>query len=195
MGTRGLTVVIKDGTHKIAQYGQWDHYPEGQGVTALDFLRSGKLPALIANLDKIEWLTDEHYEASTKHITGGREFITMEESAQIDRIFPFLSRNHGAGILELVADYEGDGPIYLCDHISFAADSLFNEGTYVIDLDNGVFEVYEGFQTSPHSEGRFASDSPNEGGYYPVRLVKSYDLDNLPTVEEFLSDFAGEDEE
>ena len=194
MGTRGLTAVYKDGTHRIAQYGQWDHYPSGQGITALNFLRSGKLPALIANLDKIEWLTDEKYEADTAHIAGGRQFITMEESAQIDRIFPFLSRNHGAGILEAVADYEGDGTIYLRDEITFAADSLFNEGTYVIDLDAGTFEVYEGFQTEPHAEGRFASTEPREG-YYPVRLVKTYTLDDLPTDDEFLADLGGDETE
>lgn len=194
MGTRGLTAVYKDGTHKIAQYGQWDHYPSGQGITALNFLGSGKLPALIANLDKIEWLTNEHYEAATKHITEGRQFITMEESAQIDRIFPFLSRNHGAGILELVADYEGDGPIYLRDEIAFAADSLLNEGTYVIDLDAGTFEVYGGYQTEQHEAGRFASVTPREG-YYPVRLVKTYPLADLPTEAEFLEDLEGDDEE
>lgn len=194
MGTRGLTAVYKDGTHRIAQYGQWDHYPEGQGITALHFLRSGKLSALIANLDKIEWLTEEKYEADTKHITDGRPFITMEESAQIDHIFPFVSRDHGTDILNLVADYEGDGPIYLVDQINFAANSLFNEGTYVIDLDAGVFEVYEGFQNQPHSDGRFASDKENRG-YYPVRLVKSYSLDNLPSDDEFLEDFKNENEE
>ena len=28
-----------DGQYKVAQYGQWDGYPEGQGITALTFLR------------------------------------------------------------------------------------------------------------------------------------------------------------
>ena len=192
MGTRGLTVVIKDGTHRIAQYGQWDHYPAGQGVTALNFLRSGELESLEANLDRIEWLTNERYDSATHHITGGRGYITVDESAEIDKIFPFLSRNHGAGVLSLIAEDEGSGVIYLRDEIDFVRDSLFNEGTYVIDLDSRVFEVYVGFQESPHNDGRFASQQ-DERGYYPVRLVKSYSLDNLPTTEEFLEDFSEEE--
>jgi len=28
MGTRNLTCVMKDGQYKVAQYGQWDGYPE-----------------------------------------------------------------------------------------------------------------------------------------------------------------------
>ena len=38
MGTRNLTMVIHKEEPKIAQYGQWDGYPSGQGSTALKFL-------------------------------------------------------------------------------------------------------------------------------------------------------------
>ena len=34
MGTRGLTMVVSKGKTRVAQYGQWDHYPSGQGRTA-----------------------------------------------------------------------------------------------------------------------------------------------------------------
>ncbi|MHC5949058.1 hypothetical protein ACVXZ3_04645 [Providencia hangzhouensis] len=39
MGTRHLICVAKDGDYKVAQYGQWDGYPSGQGLTLLTFLR------------------------------------------------------------------------------------------------------------------------------------------------------------
>ena len=38
MGTRHLIAAKIDGVYKLAQYGQWDGYPEGQGVAVLDFL-------------------------------------------------------------------------------------------------------------------------------------------------------------
>ena len=39
MGTRNLTIVFMDGKYRVAQYGQWDGYPEGQGLTCLRFVR------------------------------------------------------------------------------------------------------------------------------------------------------------
>ena len=43
MGTRHMVGVVLDGDFKIAQYGQWDGYPEGQGKTVLDFLRKADI--------------------------------------------------------------------------------------------------------------------------------------------------------
>jgi hypothetical protein len=38
MGTRNLTVVISNNQTKVAQYGQWDGNPSGQGVNAITTL-------------------------------------------------------------------------------------------------------------------------------------------------------------
>ena len=35
MGTRNLTIVYYDGDYRVAQYGQWDGYPEGAGIEVL----------------------------------------------------------------------------------------------------------------------------------------------------------------
>lgn len=66
----------------------------------------------------------------------------------------------------------------------------------MIDLDKNTFEVYEGFNNNPitynerfyylQDEGYRASSGDI---YYPVRFVISFDLDNLPSEEEFLSNF------
>jgi hypothetical protein len=86
------------------------------------------------------------------------------------------------------------------DAASFPADSLFCEWAYVVDLDgDGRFEVYQGFQHSPHDKGRFADREPAERGgsgvgtYYPVALVASWPLAQLPDRDEFLRAMPGEE--
>ena len=94
------------------------------------------------------------------------------------------------------------GP-YLEDNINFAADSLCCEWAYVIDLDKRTFEVYEGFNQEPLTEDDrffFLEEKSNkehrgEDQYHPVKLVKSWSLDELPTEEEFLNAFKEEEEE
>ena len=43
MGTRHLICVVSDGDYKVAQYGQWDGYPSGQGAAILEFLHKEDL--------------------------------------------------------------------------------------------------------------------------------------------------------
>ena len=54
MGTRNATIVIKDNKTKVAQYGQWDGYPSGQGLTALNFLRQANLSQFGTEVDKLK---------------------------------------------------------------------------------------------------------------------------------------------
>ena len=41
MGTRHMIAVVNNGKYRVAQYGQWDGYPSGQGVGVLGFLTNG----------------------------------------------------------------------------------------------------------------------------------------------------------
>lgn len=62
MGTRGLTVVIYEWQPRVAQYGQWDHYPGGQGLTVLSFCQNlhdnAKTDRIFKeNLKRARWTT------------------------------------------------------------------------------------------------------------------------------------------
>jgi len=195
MGTRNLTLVVSNNQTKVAQYGQWDGYPSGQGATALGLLtkivKDGELGKFKEKVDNLKWLTDEEIEA----VNNGGDW---------DEKYPYLSRDWGAQILEAVHygtltkepgfmqpkkkvitfDILG-----LIDNSNFAADSLFCEWAYVIDLDKNTFEVYEGFNKETLAEGeRFASlpVDKEDGKYKPVKFVTSFDLNALPELQQFL---------
>lgn len=140
MGTRNLTAVYLDGQYKVAQYGQWDGYPEGQGITVLTFLRDKMdLELFKEALRNSSYIPSEELTALWKQYGADENgLVTMEDSDRMMEDHPEFSRNTGAGILEMVQNHsEG---MKLQDSINFAADGLFCEWAWVIDLDAGTFE-------------------------------------------------------
>lgn len=201
MGTRNLTAVMANNEYKIAQYGQWDGYPSGQGITILRFLREyGNVKKLSDALERVRFLEAdgkdkiflEEYESNVE-----KNQRTAEQKKWFDT---YISRDIGGSILQELANTE-DKEVILKNSIGFAGDSLFCEYAYIIDLDAGVLEIYEGFNRTPITEGRFISNDPklersnNPDGYEPVKLVRFYPLSDLPTEEEFLKDLEPGDAE
>ena len=140
MGTRNLTAVYLDGQYKVAQYGQWDGYPEGQGITVLTFLRDKMdLELFKEALRNSSYIPSEELTALWKQYGADENgLVTMEDSDRMMEDHPEFSRNTGAGILEMVQNHsEG---MKLQDSIDFAADGLFCEWAWVIDLDAGTFD-------------------------------------------------------
>lgn len=192
MGTRNLTAVYVNGEYKIAQYGQWDGYPEGQGMTVLSFARTivdtDARAAFAEKVRKCRWITEEELERRNAKIGSG-------EVKDWRKVWPELSRDTCAGILEMVAK-SNDG-LALSNALDFAADSVFCEWAWVIDLDAGTFEGYEGFNTTPLTEEDrfyFLRDQ-EENGYNGVKLVAKWSLNELPTNEDFLAAFEEGDKE
>jgi hypothetical protein len=183
MGTRNLTMVVKDGEFKIAQYGQWDGYPSASGATVLNFLKNANLDIFVEKLKMVRWLTQEDCDR-----------INQDDKWTVN--YPEVCRDTGARILELVYDTEKE--LALKDSHYFAGDSLFCEWAYLIDLDNKTLEVYEGFNHNPVLEGRFKSNDislhiDGKGEYHPIKLVKTYSLDDLPDRETFTNDLENTD--
>jgi len=200
MGTRHLTIVIQKENPVVAQYGQWDGYPEGQGITVLNFLRTVDMNRFKKRLKDVRFMNkrdESSLKKFMKKIGAENGWMDMDQAKLYYNQYPYLSRNHGAEILQMI--YDSVGKVVLQNSISFAADSLFCEWAYLIDLDKNVLEVYEGFNQTPLEDGQRFKDLVNveysTGTYYPIRHVKTYPLDELPTDEDFVKELEPKEEE
>lgn len=175
MGTRNLTCVAIDNEIRVAQYGQWDGYPSVGGVECLDFLRSFDKEVFKSKVRASSFISDDDYSI----LQTGVDIDTFLKN------YPQFCRDIGRDILKLI-ETSPDG-IKLRNSVDFAKDSLFCEWAYVIDLDNDILEVYTGFNTNPLNESERFYSPDSENGYYAVRLFEKFDINNLPTNEEFIS--------
>ena len=196
MGTRNLTAVYLDGEYKVAQYGQWDGYPRGRGMTVLNFLRSMDEEKFTSALRNSSFISGDELTALWKQYgADDNGSILLDDAARMDRDYPQFSRDTGADILYMVQNHpEG---LKLQDSISFAADGMFCEWAWVVDLDKRTFEGYRGFGREPLTEQDrfyFLRDL-EEDGYSGVRLVAEWSIDELPSDEDFLAAFKEDDEE
>lgn len=140
MGTRNSTLVKLDGVTKVAQYGQWDGYPTGQGQTIADFLNiiadEDNLKIFKERLKNLKEVDQEQVKKWLKDELGKDDgWLNMEESAKFHEAFPGINRDHGAGILELI--YNGEVKEIQLDP-DFKEDTLFCEYWYEIDLDRNI---------------------------------------------------------
>lgn len=189
MGTRHLTMIYANGAYRVSQYGQWDGYPDGQGLTILTSLRGLDLSTLRERALAVIPLTKEEMESDWedyKKLFGD----TVESSDLYFKKYPERSRDMGGDIVAFVGTQPA--PVRLKINVAFAADSLFCEWAYVIDCDRNTFEVFKGFNKTPLDQSeRFASLplQPDHGEYYQVKHVASWPLQNLPSDSDFLQAF------
>jgi hypothetical protein len=102
MGTRNLTIVHLEGEYKVAQYGQWDGYPSGNGVKVLEFLRKRLKTkkankTFRANVKAASFITDAEVDDINERCKSGALKDWTKE-------YPQLSRDMGADILDFILD-------------------------------------------------------------------------------------------
>lgn len=169
MGTRGITRVIRNAETKISQYGQWDHYPDGQGITILDFLRNVNVEKFMEQLDKCRFTTDDDVEEFNNFcdsIDAKGGWANLQQSELINKKYPLLSRDLGGGILMEVYLSELDSIV-----LAECTAESWIEGIYTINFDDDTFRVeYHDFD-------------------------ETFILSSLPTNEEFINVFKDEDDE
>lgn len=170
-------MVISNGETKVAQYGQWDGYPDGQGVTVLEFLSGeGNIERLKSKFERVRFLDDvidkEWIEAYDKNAPEWSNQPDNRTPEQIRWFSNYITRDIGADILENIASSE-DEKILLKDSSDFLKDGLFCEWAYKIDLDKNILYVYSG------------GDNPSH----------QFQINPPPTKELFLAAFKEQEEE
>jgi hypothetical protein len=169
MGTRGITQVIdSNGQTVVAQYGQWDHYPDGQGLNILSFISGyNVVQQLEKALFKCYFATESELEEMYKPYVTPDGMMTMDNSDKFSVMYPSLTRNTGSDILKVITYSTGRVP--LSNQIDFIEDDLMCEGVYTIDFQTRLF-------------------ISQYGGKKVV-----FALDKLPTPELYLEEFAKEE--
>lgn len=186
MGTRGATGVRICGVDKIS-YNHFDSYPDGLGDKMVAdirrLLRDPGLDGMRKLATEMRLVNGEAEKPTPADVAKLKRFTDLGVSRQSEDDWYCLTRRaHGR-----LADTLKSG--IMIDAASFMADSLFCEYAYVVNLDDVAFEVYRGFQKEPHTKGRYAAmPIRDEVGrkarcstvYYPVALVGSFDLADIP---------------
>lgn len=126
MGTRHHQRVIdREGREKVAQYGQWDGYPEGQGIRILRALRLMNIDVYAEQVERI------------KDITPQQEKVVNEYGEGWERRYPWISRDCGSDIHLMI----GAGKVPFVHRTPLSEARAWCEGFYTIDLQNRTFRT------------------------------------------------------
>lgn len=189
MSTRGLYGFKLDGLYRLS-YHFSDSYPDYLGVgmakqwTALrerygdDLKAKARSIRLLANDTRLDRRMIEALQQFTLVFE-----ITPDSAPLADDP---LNMTHPERLLEALA---GKGEVRsfvenslnqllanfaigaMFDCMDFAADSLFCEWAYAIDLDDDVLEIYAGRIDQPHEVGPFAHMPKANEKYHPIRQI------------------------
>lgn len=195
MGTRHLIVVVLHGRWYIAQYGQFDGYPEAAGMQLVRLLASPELVEQVraglphtyepdgAALDRM-WEASVDARAILAHGPDVGPDGRLRESQyslwrrdpvaryapELLDMLPSLARETSAAVLVLVArGATAERPLPVKLEPTFANDGLFCEWAYVVDLDQAALEVYVGASAKTPGH-RFANVGP-ESASVPEYVV------------------------
>lgn len=184
MGTRGFLGVVVDDEEKIT-YNHRDSYPEGLGLSMLLNARALVGLGTAVELARKLRVVDERSTPTLEAIEALAPWTDLSVGEQSTSDWYCLTRGTQGRLTAILISG------YILDAAGFPLDSLWCEWGYLIDLDQQRFEVYQGFQEAPHNEGRWGGRTGITREYYPVRLVASWSLDELPSDAAFLEALSG----
>lgn len=170
MSTRGAYGFHYNG-HDYITYNHFDSYPEGLGAKVVEFVENVNksngwelVRNAVSNLRAVE-----SEDTPTKQ--EEREFACYKQDLGHDKPSYYQLLRNTQGDLQAMVSLG----IYI-DSSDFIIDSLFCEHAYIINLDDMVLEVYEGFNKNRKANGRYASKKSSDPGYYGCALVHTIPL-------------------
>lgn len=187
MGTRGLCG-IRFKAKDYLTYNNYDSYPEGLGQEVLRACKEVKNWRAVQLSTTAIILVDDEEKPTPRQMIELQQYANTAVSEQsLQDWYCLLRKAQGR------MDYYLKGKLkYMIDSSEFIKDSLFCEWGYIVNLDTMKLEVWKGFQEVPDEMNRYGTEV-NETGYYPCKLIKEYPLRDLPTDEEFIQDFKGDE--
>jgi hypothetical protein len=193
MGIHSLICVYHRGRFVVAQYSQWEGFPQedGQGMEILEFLwRSRNIERLREGLQHIVTLTEEGRQQVFDTITHNYPEVDRRDgynlAKKIFSFWPSLSRDTGAGILKIIARAKAGNHVPVMLDLEFANESHFCKWAYVVDLDQNTFEVFKGSEAKQQAPTTRFSDIGESDDTVPA-LLKSFPFSQLPaTGKEFM---------
>lgn len=209
MGTNGAWGFVLNGSERIT-YNHFDSYPDGLGADLLAWARQ-------ADWDKVR------EQVMDLTLVDESASPTEDERAQVAE-YADSSVSTGGDWYSALRKTQGDPENtlrsgFMTDASDFPMDSLFCEYAYLFNLDDGTFEVYQGFQKSRPTCGHWAGRPtpeeeseryaqhvawcaengrdpwfPEESEYKAVRLWEVWPLHDLPTAEQYTERLVGDPE-
>ena len=149
----------------MAKYGQCDGYLSGLGWDLILFLKNKEyVSAIKKNLHRLKnFYTDGELQVAIKEngfefsdiptisrdCSGSDLFYAILGVESVDGVSDWQNKTLKENVEKLKIVEQKLGYIPVIDYYDFVKDSLFNEYTYVIDLDNNKLEIYQGFNQKP----------------------------------------------
>jgi len=193
MSTRGSYGFKLDGKYYLA-YNHHDSYPEGLGQQILDFISYLKLKTNKIIKNNLQRLEEQEIlniiNAKLKECINN--FIIFEnDGSEISEKFYRERKSYDTLYEYLVALYDKECPEnrWLLEN-DFIKDSLFCEYAYIINVDNGTLDLYNGGQKEPQEGNPFGIEC-NKDKYYPCAVVGSIkfkDIDKIKDLRDYFPD-------
>ena len=179
MSTRGLYGFRFNSKDKVA-YNHCDSYPEGLGREVIDFCVNHSIEEMQELYQKITLVMEDVDKPTPQQIKWAKDnnLFNGDVSSRSETDWYCLLRGIQGDLARTFRIAKDTGMMCMIDYHDFILDSLFCEYAYIINLDTGMLEFWEGFQKKPQNGNRYG-EVPNDDGYFPCKHVADYPLENI----------------